>query len=107
MLVIPTQAVPNQEFTVTLGDQLSQININQNLYSMTLSLLVNNSLIIGGVVCENLNRIVRDAYLGFEGDLCFLDTQGQSDPYYTGLGTRFQLIYLTAADIAAGQAVAG
>jgi len=62
-------------------------------------LYVNNTLIIGGVVCQNLNRIVRDLYLGFIGDLIFQDTQGTSDPFSPGLGTRFQFCYLEVADL--------
>jgi len=107
MLVIPTLAVPNQALTVTLDSQQCQIDLSQNLYGLYLDLYMNNSLVVGGVLCENLNRAVRDAYFGFAGDICFLDIQGESPPYYTGLGTRFLLIYLTAADIAAGQATIG
>ena len=46
------------------------------------------------------NRIVRDTYLGFLGDLAFFDLQGEDDPYYTGLGDRWVLGYLTTADLA-------
>ena len=65
---------------------------------------VNNALIIGGVICENLNRIVRDAYFGFIGDFMFFDTLTDdngdgSDPYYTGLNSQFLLIYLEVADL--------
>jgi hypothetical protein len=62
-------------------------------------LSVNNVLIIGGVLCFNLNRIVRDLYLGFVGDLMFSDTQGTSDPLSPGLGSRYQLFYLTLTDL--------
>lgn len=51
-----------------------------------------------------MNLIVRSAYLGFIGDLAFIDTQGTSDPIYAGLGTRFQLVYLFPVDVATSQA---
>jgi hypothetical protein len=51
------------------------------------------------VICLNLVRIVRSLYLGFSGDLCFLDTQGSTDPVYTGLGTRYQFLYLEKQDL--------
>jgi hypothetical protein len=36
---------------------------------------------------------VRDEYLGFIGDLAFFDTQGMTDPDWTGLGSRYILGY--------------
>ncbi len=102
-LVIPTQPVPNQVFNVTLDGQLCRISIAQKATGMFLNLYVNDVLIIGGVLCEIGNRIVRSVYLGFIGDLAFYDTQPAADPlvpanpdqvYYTGLGSRFFLAYL-------------
>jgi hypothetical protein len=63
-------------------------------------LYVNNAPVVNGVVCQNLNRVVRDDYLGFIGDLMFQDTQGTSDPLSPGLGTRFLFCYLEANDVA-------
>lgn len=99
MEIVPTQAVPNQTLQVSLGGQVCQINIYQKFFGLYLDLYVNNVLIIAGVVCKNLNRIVRSAYLGFIGDLCFIDNQGDTDPTYTGLGTRYSLAYLEASDL--------
>jgi hypothetical protein len=60
---------------------------------------VNNVLIVGGVICLNLNLIVRNTYLGFPGDLAFIDNIGETDPYYTGLGTQYSLAYIAPGDI--------
>lgn len=54
--------------------------------------------VIGGVPCQANNLIVRDSYLGFVGDLAFVDTQpdpvlGPQDPQQSGLGTRWLLTY--------------
>ena len=104
MLTIPTQPLPNQVFNVLLGGQACRIAIAQKSTGMFLNLYVNDALIIGGVLCEVDNRIVRSTYLGFIGDLAFYDTQPSADPlvpanpdqvYYTGLGTRYFLVYLT------------
>lgn len=92
---IPVSDTPNQTFNVMLGGQACTINLYQtNGYGLYCDLYVDNVLIIGGVACENLNRIVRDAYLGFIGDLFWNDTQDSSDPSYPGLGTRYQFWYL-------------
>lgn len=97
-VIIPLQPVPSQMITVSLANQTCQILVSQKLSGMYLDLYVQNNLIIGGVICQNLNRIVRDAYLGFVGDLVFVDSQGFDDPVYTGLGSRFNLAYLSAAE---------
>lgn len=101
MNVVPLQAVPSQSLTTTLSGQNTQINVYQKFFGVFVDLYVNNALIIGGCIAQNLNRIVRSVYLGFQGDICFFDTQGSTDPVYTGLGTRYQLIYLTSAELAA------
>ena len=102
MVIIPLQAVPSQAVSVTLGAQISQINVYQKLPGLFIDLYVDNVLVIGGVICQNLNRIVRSAYLGFSGDLAFIDNQGDTDPVFTGLGTRYSLAYLSPADLLAG-----
>lgn len=99
MQIIPVQAVPNQTFNVTVGGQNCTLNIYQKAFGLFMDVLVNSELIIGGVICENLNRIVRSAYLGFVGDFVWIDNQGSTDPYYTGLGSRYSLAYVTPADI--------
>ena len=103
MLNVPLSAVPNQQVQVQLNNQACTIVVQQLAYGLILSLYVGTSLIITSALCENLNRLVRNAYLGFIGDLVFSDTQGASDPIYTGLGnsnSRYQLVYLTPDDIA-------
>jgi hypothetical protein len=104
MQIVPLQPVPNQTVTITLDSQLCQINAYQKGANLYLDLLVDNTLIAGGVICENLNRLVRYAYLGFAGDLAFIDNQGSNDPVYTGLGpdtsARYNLAYISAAELA-------
>jgi hypothetical protein len=103
MLLVPLQAVPSQALSVQLAGQNCQINVYQKFFGVFFDLYNANTnvLIIGGCLCLNLNRLVRSAYLGFQGDFAFYDTQGATNPQYTGLGTRYQLIYLTVADLAA------
>lgn len=102
MEVVPLASVPSQTLTVNLANQTCQINVYQKLYGLFFDLYVSNALIIGGVLCENLNRIVRSLYLGFQGDFMFVDNQGASDPTFDGLGTRYSLIYLAPSDLPPG-----
>ena len=103
MLLIPIQALPNQSFQVQLASQPCSINLYQTSYGLFFDLFIGSTQIIAGVLCENLNRLVRSLYLGFVGDFIFNDLQGISDPVYTGLGSRFQLIYLEASDLPTGE----
>lgn len=100
MLVVPLQAVPSQIVGVSLANQACTFNVYAKSAGLYIDVLVNNALIIGGVICQDLNRIVRDVYLGFIGDLIFFDTQGASDPTYSGLGGRFVLLYLDPSEVA-------
>ncbi len=101
MQIIPTQALANQTLQVQLGNQACTVTIFQFAYGLFLTLLVGTQNIVVSQPCQNGNRLVRDAYLGFAGDLAVVDTQGAADPVYTGLGTRWQLLYFAPADLAA------
>lgn len=103
--IVPLQAVPNQTLTVPLAGQSCDLNIYQKASGLYIDVLIGDQPVILSVICENENRIVRDLYLGFVGDFMFFDTLGidsPQDPVYTGLGSRFQLIYIEASELPAG-----
>jgi hypothetical protein len=100
MQIVPLQPVANQRLEVTLNNQPCTIEITQYNYGLFLTLSVSGTLVLAGCICLNLVRIVRDAYLGFSGDCLFVDTQGNSNPIFGGLGSRFQLVYLEPSDLA-------
>ena len=99
MLIVPLTANPSQTLTTNLNGQVCQINVYQKFFGLFVDLYLNNNLIIGGVIAQNSNRIVRSLYLGFSGDLAFYDTQGNDDPDYIGLGTGWPLYYLSPTDL--------
>jgi hypothetical protein len=94
MQTVALQPVANQVISVTLNNQSCTIAVQQTDWGMFLDLSVDNVQVIGGVICENTNPVVRSAYLGFVGDLAFFDLQGDTDPVYTGLGSRYVLAYI-------------
>ena len=109
MQTIPIADVPSQTLSVQLGGQSCSISIYRKSTGLFCNLSVANVLIIGGVICQNVNRIVRDAYLGFVGDLVFLDTQGTDDPttpgsYMHALGSDDHAIFLSLYRRIAGEA---
>jgi hypothetical protein len=106
MQIIPLSDADSQTIRTVLASQNCKINLYQKSTGFYCDLYVSDVLIIGGVVCQNLNRIVRSTYLGFTGDLCFYDTQGTTtipstglDPSSPGLGTRYLLLYLETTDL--------
>ncbi len=98
-MLVPLQPVASQTISVILGNQACQFNLYSKFDVLYIDVYVNNNPVILGVQCQNGNRIIRSAYLGFLGDLAFVDTQGSADPSYTGLGSRWLLEYLDPADL--------
>lgn len=98
-LTVPVQAVPNQTLSVQLANQACQLNIYQKTFGLFMDVYVNNVLVLAGALCENKNKIIRNLYFGFVGDFIWVDTQGTNDPYYTGLGARYLLVYLETSDL--------
>ncbi|WP_430795395.1 phage baseplate plug family protein [Achromobacter spanius] len=96
---IPLQPVPSQTLSVVLSGQNCQISVYQKTTGIYLDLEVDNSPIVTTVLCHDRVRLVRSAYLGFFGDLTFVDTQGHADPQYENLGSRFVLAYLEALEL--------
>jgi hypothetical protein len=93
MLVIPIASVPSQTLRVLLSGQDCRINIYQKTTGLFLDLVVGATPIKTAVLCRDRVVLIRQEYLGFIGDLFFKDLRGQSDPDYTGLGSRFILGY--------------
>jgi len=91
---IPINAEPSQTMSVTLGGQNCKISIYLLGSLLYMDMFVNGIPIFTGVICRDRNLMVRDQYLGFVGDLAFIDTMGASDPVYTGLGDQYKLVYI-------------
>lgn len=100
MLQIPTQPVPSQQLQAVLGNQNCQIAIYQKPCGMFVDINSNGVDVSSGILARNAVPLCPFNYNGFVGNLIILDTQGASDPTYSGLGSRFQLVYLTAAELA-------
>lgn len=122
MQQIPLEAVPSQTLNIVLGGQSCALSVyTLNGYDYTDSTLstpkanlyvdfsYNGVTVTTTAICLNLKRLlINRQYLGFSGDLMFIDTQGGDDPQYDGLaneqGGRWVLAYLEAADLAANPA---
>lgn len=106
MQVIPLSAIASQALSVGLGSAIVDLDIYQKSTGLFADITVNDATILTGVICLTGARLVQDAYLGFPGDLMFIDMQASvgepgrdyADPDYTGLGDRFVLLWLEPGD---------
>ncbi|WP_145484418.1 phage baseplate plug family protein [Yersinia aldovae] len=99
MNVITLENKKSQSIFITLEGQSCLIRIIQRDSSIYMDLTVNGNPILQGVPCLYANKIVRYKYLGFRGDLFFLDNEGQSNPEWNGLANRFPLYFITEAEL--------
>lgn len=101
MQIIPIQAIASQSFSTTLNGQDCVISIYQKSTGVYFDLTLNGAseAIVQTSLCHDRVFLVRYPYLGFLGNLSFVDTQGASDPQYQGLGTRYIFVYFLPSDI--------
>ena len=102
MLIIPLAPTASQSELVTLNGQNAQVNVYQKWTGLFLDLYVSNVLIIAGVLGRDRRLMLMNTYLGFAGDLMWLDNHGLTDPQYTGLGpdgSRYSLLYLLPSEV--------
>ncbi|MFS8371299.1 phage baseplate plug family protein [Acetobacter indonesiensis] len=92
-VTIPISPVAFQQINVPLSGSTVTLTIQQRTNGVYADISLNGTQIIAGVVCQDRTWLVRYAYLGMPGDISFIDTQGTSDPDYTGFGSRYILIY--------------
>ena len=100
MQTIPIQPIPAQSLKVVLANQNCQIRIYQKSNGIFVDVNSDGIDIVIGVIARNAVPIVCREYLGFSGNLFFIDSQGLDDPQFAGLNSRFFLVYLTADEYA-------
>jgi len=117
MQILPLSAVPSQTFSAALSGQavafaLYQLGVGAAA-AMFLDVTSNGVAMFscrqtrayGGLPQTRAAFMMAGRrYLGFQGDFLFLDTQASEtnpteDPQYSGLGSRWQLMYFTPADL--------
>lgn len=94
---LPIQPTPAQSFQATLGNQNCSVTLQQMSTGLYASLSIDGTPIITGKYCNDRVNLIRQKYLGFAGWLYFVDTapdsSGPSDPSFSGLGSRYLLVY--------------
>lgn len=100
MQSIPLQAIPSQSVKAVLGNQNVQIFLTQRDSGIYADINSNGVDMVTSVICRDAVPIIARDYAGFSGNLLFIDTQSNDDPFYSGLGVRFQLVYFTDIEYA-------
>lgn len=99
MRSISIEPVKSQIISVELAGQQCSIRLIQRESFLYMDLSVNGLPIMQGVPCLYGNKMVRYSYLGFLGDLVFIDNVGQQDPSFDGLGIRHTLYYIEESEL--------
>ena len=99
MLTISIEPQKSQSISVSLAGQKCVIRMIQRESFIYMDLTVNDNPIMQGVPCLYGNKMVGYSYLGFKGDLVFLDSDGQQDPHWDGLGNRHILYYIEESEL--------
>jgi len=101
MLQVPLIVAPSQQLGITLDGQNVRLSVYRRNTGLYCDVSLNGVVVKTTVLCLNGMRLLEDTqYVGFVGDLVFVDTQGTLDPDWREFGTRYQLIYLEASDLA-------
>ena len=100
MLSVPLAPVPSQTLAIILDGQNCNLAVYTERTGIYMDVEVNGTTIATARILRDGARVLQDEqYQPFVGDFILVDTQGELDPVYTGLGTRWQLVYLQAADL--------
>jgi len=100
MLSVPLAPVPSQTLAIILAGQNCNLAVYTETTGIYMDVKVNGATIATTRILRDGARVLQDEqYQAFVGDFVMVDTQGELDPVYTGLGGRWQLVYLEATDL--------
>lgn len=100
MKTIPLKSIPSQVVKTVLDDQNIKLKVYQKDEGLFVDVTSDGVDVVVAVLAHDADPIVCIQYTGFAGNFVFIDTQGDSDPTYSTLGTRHNLVYLTAEEYA-------
>lgn len=102
MIRVPLSAVPDQTLAITLAGQACQIALRSNGGNLYFDLTAGGVSIVRTRIVRNKQLLLLDArYRPFVGDFLFNDTQGDTQPVFTELDSRYVLYYVEEAELAA------
>lgn len=92
--IIPLDVISDQTFVIDLNGQDCQIHLYLRFRNMYMDFMKDDEILFQGKICLNDVDLITSKTWGFDGQVKFIDTQGSEDPYYTGFGERWFLVYV-------------
>ena len=97
----PIQAIPNQEFSITLNGNVYDIGIGATAGVMSVSISLNGTLLVESLHAAACAPLIPAEYLeDGDGNFMFLTANNQL-PNYTQFNVTQSLLYFSAAELAA------
>lgn len=90
---IPVSQNPNQSFQTNIEGKMVEIHLYIRARNLFMDLSVDGETCFNGKICRNRSKIDRFKEK-LNGYFMFIDTDGDLDPYYTGLNERWFLLYV-------------
>lgn len=82
---IPLKQIPNQTLRFTIDDSTYAIELCSRLGNLFITVKKNDDYLVCNRVCRNMTYLCKWLF--------FADQQGNKDPEYTELGTRYKLVW--------------
>lgn len=99
ILGVPLSAIPSQELSLILNNQDISVRVYMRGDYLYLDVLNEDTpIILGQLIVSNVN-LLPSGLTNFVGNFRMVDTNGNEDPQYIGLGERWQLLYLSDEDL--------
>jgi hypothetical protein len=106
MQIIPLQQLVNQALSVTLENSKYDLSF-RTIGDLTYATISKDSVkLVDGVRCVPFRPLLHPYQENGGGNFSFY-TQNDEYPMYTGFGTRYVLLYATAAELASLRAAGG
>lgn len=103
---IPLENTPNQEFPITLDNNLYTLGFRTIGDLTYMDLDINGTVVISGMRCPPNQPLIPYQYLEGSGGNFIFVTQLGAYPNFTEFGITQNLVYASAAELAALRAVA-
>jgi hypothetical protein len=90
---IPLSAIPFQRVSLVIGSQSVEIEVRQMGSSVFTSAVVDGVQITRSTRAVNGGELFPWTFPDKPAEIKWVDTQGDADPQYEGLGSRWLLVY--------------
>ncbi len=91
--IVQLSVTANQSFSVVLDGQNADVNLTTTDYGLFADVAYAGVPVISGRLCLDRVDLNPNRYNGMPQALFFADTQGTSDPVWTGFNSRYVLVY--------------